>query len=53
MSLVMVKKFTAADGTPLKCKSCHLGNFGTPQWSKTVLLKSEQIPPHLVPGKGQ
>ena len=51
MSLVMVNKFVVRDtGEKLKCKSCHGGNYTTPQWKAKVLLKSEQIPAHRVGG---
>ncbi len=53
MSLVMVKKFVAADGSKLKCKSCHVGAPGTPDFKTTVILASEQIPPHGAPVKGK
>lgn len=52
MSLVMVKKFVAVDGSKLKCKSCHAGTPGTPEFRATVILQSEQIPPHHVAARG-
>jgi hypothetical protein len=51
MSLVMVNKFVARNsGDKLKCKSCHAGNYTTPQWKAKVILKNEQIPAHDVGG---
>ncbi len=52
MSLVMVKKFVAADGSRLRCKSCHGGTPGTPEFRTTVILQSDQLPPHQPAARG-
>ena len=50
MSLVMVR-FVAADGSRLRCKSCHVGTPGTPEFQASVILKTEDLPPHEPPAK--
>ncbi len=39
----LVSDFNAADGEPLRCKSCHGGNVGTPEFRRKVIL-TEQLP---------
>jgi hypothetical protein len=34
----LVSDFNAAGGEPLRCKACHGGNLGTPEFSRKVIL---------------
>jgi hypothetical protein len=46
MSLTMTTKFVvAATGEKLKCKHCHVGNYGSKEWQKKVIL-TDHLPPH-------
>jgi hypothetical protein len=49
MTLVMTTKFRAANGDPLKCRSCHVGMYSKPEWQPKVILQSGQIPAHRTP----
>ena len=43
MTTHLVEDFETKSGSPLHCKSCHRGNFGTPQFQHKVIL-SELLP---------
>ena len=38
MTTELVENFTRSDGQPLRCKSCHEGNLGTPEFRRQLLL---------------
>lgn len=38
MTTELVEKFSLADGAPLRCKTCHAGNLGTPEFRRRLLL---------------
>ena len=44
MSTHLVERFDTADGHPLRCKMCHVGNVGSKQWDPKVIL-GEHLPP--------
>ena len=43
MNLVMVNKFTHLDGTKLKCRDCHVGNYTTPEFQSKVIMRGDQV----------
>ena len=43
MNLVMVNKFTHLDGSKLKCRDCHVGNYQTPDFQAKVILRGDQV----------
>ena len=38
MTTHLVEDFQTKQGSPLRCKSCHRGNLGTPEFQKSVIL---------------
>jgi hypothetical protein len=38
MTTHLVEDFETKSGTPLRCKSCHRGNLGTPQFQRKIML---------------
>ena len=38
MTTHLVEDFQTKNGSPLHCKSCHLGNVGTPEFQRQVIL---------------
>jgi len=43
MTTHLVEDFRAAGGAPLRCKSCHGGNPGTPEFQKKIIL-TDRLP---------
>ncbi len=43
MNLVMVNRFTHLDGTKVKCRDCHVGNYTMPEFQPKVIMHAEQI----------
>jgi hypothetical protein len=44
MSTHLVEKFDTAQGDPLRCTVCHVGNIGSPGWNPKVIL-GDHLPP--------
>jgi hypothetical protein len=38
MTTHLVEDFQTKHGAPLHCKSCHVGNLGTPEFQRTIIL---------------
>lgn len=38
MTTELVENFSLRDGKPLRCKTCHGGNLGTPEFRRRLLL---------------
>jgi hypothetical protein len=43
MNLVMVNKFTHVDGSKVKCRDCHGGNYKTADFKPKVILVADQV----------
>jgi len=43
MTTHLVERFESADRKPLRCKSCHEGNLGTPQFQRKIIL-TDRLP---------
>lgn len=46
MTTHLAEDFEAADGRPLRCKSCHRGNVGTPEFQPTLILRELPLSGH-------
>jgi hypothetical protein len=44
MSTHLVERFDTADGHPLRCKMCHVGNVGSKEWDPKVIF-GDHLPP--------
>ncbi len=44
MTTVMTNRFVLANGDKLKCKHCHGATWGSPDFKKEVIGKTEQVP---------
>lgn len=44
MTTHMVEEFDAADESPLRCKDCHKGNLGSPEFQAKIIL-TDKLPP--------
>lgn len=45
MTTHLAEDFEAADGRPLRCKSCHRGNVGTPEFQPKLILRELPLSP--------
>ncbi len=43
MTTHMVEEFDAADHSPLRCKDCHGGNLGSPEFQRKIIL-TDRLP---------
>jgi len=43
MTTHLVEDFETKSGSPLRCKDCHRGNLGTPQFQRKIML-TELLP---------